>query len=155
MNNVADLLNRYVELNNNNDAESISEREDILKRLTELSIVNLTQHNFTEAQTKAFTKVVDTNDEVKDFLTFEELPSIEEMNSRARRLAYRASKTGCLYAMIGGAPFFMGILVKHLKGRGITPLFAFSKIVVKEVTDPETGEVKKITYFRHEGWVTN
>ena len=53
--------------------------------------------------------------------------------------------------MIGGAPFFMGILEQELKKQGIKPVYAFSQreSVDKEMAD---GSVQKVAVFKHLGF---
>ena len=55
--------------------------------------------------------------------------------------------------MIGGAPYFMSTLEKKLKEYGIKPLYSFSKRIVEESEDKDTGEVVKKTIFKHLGFV--
>jgi len=117
-------------------------------------ILNITQHNATPDQKKA--GVVDLAEEdrkiVSDLLTFDTVPTIEEMARRATKLADVCKRYGAKRAMIGGAPFFMSTLETILESRGIKPCYAFSKRVVVEETQ-EDGSVVKKNIFRHEGFV--
>ena len=113
-------------------------------------ILNLTQHSTTLDQLKA--KVVEPCDKakVKELLTFETLPTKQEVESRATELAAIANQYHCRYAMIGGAPFLMEPLQRHLSYAGIRALFSFSvRQSVEEVVD---NEVQKKTIFRHTGF---
>ena len=115
-------------------------------------ILNLTQHKPTEEQIKA--GVIDPSEiksEIQALLTFDEIPSKEEMEERAIRLARIVYSEGINKAMIGGAPYFMSTLERVLKENGIQPLYAFSKRVVEEV-ETENGFEKKVI-FKHLGFV--
>lgn len=56
--------------------------------------------------------------------------------------------------MIGGAPFFMGILEDMLTRHGFSPMYAFSKRVVLE-TKNDDGTVTKTSDFKYEGFVAS
>ena len=137
-------------------------------------IFNLTQHKASEEQRSV--GVVDpTDNESEEYisstlgikakgmksyihalLTFESLPSPEEVKARAKSLAMTipvmSSRGITRYAMIGGAPYLMAPLEKELKKRGITPLYAFSKRESVETVQPD-GSTKKEMVFRHLGFV--
>ena len=130
-------------------------------------IVNLTQHVFSADQLaelqQAGVEVIDLDTtHIRAQISFDELPAREEITQRARDLARWAwtqvealeseSKVDLrrpIYAMIGGAPFFMGPLEKALGACDMAPCYAFSKRVAVE--DPETGT--KTSVFKHEGFV--
>ena len=115
-------------------------------------IINLTQHQATAAQ--AAEGVFEPKDKtaVQQLLTFEDLPTKEDIVARAEALADIAKAENAENAMIGGAPYLMGALENALKGRGIQPLYAFS---VRESIEEHlpTGEVIKKNVFRHLGFV--
>lgn len=137
-----------------------------------MTILNLTQHNATPAQITS--GVVDLVGSDKDLLvkllTFNTLPTVEEIESRAQKIAYIASdlmleeKNNWIeegldeddfeqyYAMIGGAPFLMGPLEVALKKFDITPIYAFS---VRDSVDVKQadGSVKKTAVFNHGGFI--
>lgn len=129
-------------------------------------IINLTQHPATPEQ--KLQGVVDLQGDelalLKEFLTFEEIPTPDEIALRASDVAnlvisnnlgsYIESDEDPLFlrAMIGGAPFFMGALEHALRAINITPVYAFSKRVTEEHVDEE-GRVVKINIFRHIGFV--
>jgi hypothetical protein len=123
-------------------------------------ILNLTQHLATPEQIEA--GVVDLPAEMRDrlveALTFNELPAPEEILGRAAQLAELAvsycDKSGPYPpdAMIGGAMWLMGPLALELRLRGIEPMFAFSVRETEEVAQPD-GTVKKVSVFRHAGFV--
>jgi len=117
-------------------------------------IANLTQHLPTEQQKKEGVENLDErHNEIKTLLTFDNLPSKEEMVDRAERLARIVKEEGVYkYALIGGAPYFMSTLEKVLKENGLTPVYSFSKRKVIEEKD-ETGKVIKKTIFEHEGFI--
>lgn len=119
-------------------------------------MINLTQHNLTADQTSAATWVEMTQEqvaEIRNLLTFEDIPSSNEMVRRAAHIAnIVADNTNATHAMIGGAPFFMSTLEEALKTRAIKPVYAFSERTVVEETT-EAGETRKTAVFRHKGWV--
>lgn len=115
-------------------------------------IINLTQHGSTADQSAQGVFEPREKANVQQLLTFETLPSREEIRARAESLAEIAEEEGVSSAMIGGAPYLMGALENALKGRGIQPLYAFSVRESIEETLP-TGEVIKKNVFRHLGFV--
>jgi hypothetical protein len=99
-----------------------------------MGILNLTQHLATQEQIKAGVVELDaeTKAAIKELLTFDEIPSKQEMESRAHDVAEIAAMydisddddSDGVYgnrAMIGGAPFFMSVLEAELKDRFIMP----------------------------------
>lgn len=120
-----------------------------------MKVINLTQHPATPDQKNAGVVEPANKEKIKKLLTFEELPSKEELRARAKALVdhiiiYEDGTFSA--AMIGGAPFFMSVLEDALKRMGITPLYAFSKREVVEKTLP-SGEVVKTQVFKHLGFV--
>lgn len=117
-------------------------------------IINLTQHPAAQEQT--LQGVLDFEglqlQALKKALTFEGIPSKEEMRLRALLLAEMAKRTGAQKAMIGGAPYFMSALEKALKDAGIQPLYAFSTRESIEKTLPD-GSIQKVNIFKHLGFV--
>lgn len=128
--------------------------------------INLTQHSITEEQkvAGAFEPTV-SKETVTELLTFNELPSSKELLQRARKLAALAqeecgkklrelhySNDVTIYAMIGGAPYFMSHVEAAFKERGVNYAYAFSKRESVEETLPD-GTVKKTSVFRHAGWI--
>lgn len=128
--------------------------------------INLTQHSITEEQKVAGACELTTSKNViTELLTFNELPSDRELQQRARALAALAQEE-CgkklrelhynsnvyIYAMIGGAPYFMSHVEAAFKERGVNYAYAFSKreSVEEVLTD---GTVKKTSVFRHAGWI--
>ena len=128
-------------------------------------ILNLTQHTATDEQTAQL--VVEprmTKAKIQKLLTFEEIPTKEEIEARAKELARIAVSEASMYAgetdnkiwitrvMIGGAPYLMGALENAVRESGFTPVYAFSKRESEEIPQPD-GSVKKIQVFRHTGFV--
>ena len=109
------------------------------------SILNLTQHPASAEQVG----VVEPKDKeiVKALLTFNDLPSMGEVISRAKDLTNVAKEHDAKHVMIGGAPWLMAPLENELKDAGITPHYAFSKRVSVE------KDGKKISIFKHLGFV--
>jgi hypothetical protein len=117
-----------------------------------MKILNLTQHIATEDQLAAGVSEPSDKAEVQRLLTFETLPSPEEVRCRAEALAELAVAEGAAFAMIGGAPFLMAPLEKMLIERGVAPLYAFSRRETTEEMLPD-GNVRKVQIFRHAGFV--
>lgn len=115
-------------------------------------IINMTQHPATPEQLEAGVFEPADKAQVQRLLTFDSIPSREEMQERARLLANIAKSYGCEAAMIGGAPFFMAPLEAALMAAGLKPLYAFSTREAVEEIQPD-GSVKKTAVFKHAGWV--
>jgi hypothetical protein len=128
-------------------------------------ILNLTQHNSTDEQKAQL--VVEPRmckAKIQKLLTFEEIPTKEEIESRATKLAEIAVSEASMYAgetdnvvwitrvMLGGAPYLMGALEKAVRECGFTPVYAFSQRESEEITQPD-GSVRKVQVFRHCGFV--
>ena len=116
-------------------------------------ILNLTQHKASAEQLEA--GVVNATDEdsveIKDTLTFEELPTQQSVADRAKYIAIIANTYEVSFAMIGGAPYLMAELEIALLQKGITPVYAFSKRVsVEKIVD---GKTIKTNEFKHLGFV--
>lgn len=119
-----------------------------------MRIINLTQHQATPEQMEAgvFNTTLLVQARISQLLTFDYIPSAEEMTERAFAINCIAVASGADAAMIGGAPFFMYRLATALKNVGIQPLFAFSKRESEEQAQPD-GSVRKVAVFRHIGFV--
>lgn len=139
----------------NINAQTLNTTTEITKEKA-MTIVNLTQHNATNDQIDAGVFNVDYDhnelDYLRSLLTFDSIPTIEDMQQRADEIAKIALRTNAKKAMIGGAPFFMGYLETALKSVGIQPLYAFSQRVSVETT-AEDGTVTKQNVFKHIGFV--
>jgi hypothetical protein len=140
-----------------------------------MSIINLTQHAATPEQVAAgvFDLPPSLRGRLSALLTFDTIPSAEEIKARAHDIALlaaaladghdRAEEVGgevdendtgafALHAMIGGAPYLMAPLEAALSEVGIEPLYAFSVRETEEQKQPD-GSVRKVTVFRHAGFV--
>lgn len=128
-------------------------------------ILNLTQHSATPEQIAAGVADLpaDAAAALREALTFESLPSREEIEARAEWIAALAAEHAsaddrgdtagfALSAMIGGAPWLMAPLAEALREQGISPVFAFSLREIDEQTMPD-GSVRKVAVFRHKGFV--
>jgi len=119
-----------------------------------MQILNLTQHPATPEQVAA--GVVDCepwlHGQIKRLLTFDRVPTPRELARRAHTIAELAKQTGMRAAMIGGAPWFMSNLEEALRFERIVPVYAFSERVTEETIEPD-GSVRKISTFRHAGFV--
>lgn len=120
-----------------------------------MMIVNLTQHVATAGQVAegVISLPPREDQELKKLLTFNTLPTRDEVAARAAAIAALAAESGVAAAMIGGAPYLMAPLEKALQERGIAPLFAYSERRSVETTDPTTGGVTKTAVFVHLGFV--
>lgn len=119
-----------------------------------MKVINLTQHPSTPEQRADGVFDLEGQDlnTVKSLLTFNDLPSMDDINHRARELTYIAANHNADAALIGGAPYLMSALERHLKYGGITPLYAFTKRVSKEETMPD-GSTRKVSIFKHLGFI--
>jgi hypothetical protein len=131
-------------------------------------ILNLTQHPATPDQVAA--GVLDPNPEraarIRDLLTFEALPTEQEIHLRAHQLYQEfdiwsavdldedcsGSPETWPVPMIGGAPYLMGALELAFAAEGTGVLYAFSRRESVE-TVGEDGTTRKTAVFRHLGFV--
>jgi len=116
-------------------------------------IANLTQHLATPDQLAA--GVVDVlgpaREDLLKSLTFEEMPTRQQIGAAAYQIMLIAAAMGADQAMIGGAPWLMSDLEDALTRAGITPLYSFSHRIVQE--ERVGNAIKKISYFQHQGFV--
>ena len=119
-----------------------------------MSILNLTQHLATPEQAEA--GVIDLPSGYRKrackLLTFESIPTQEEIEQRAEDLADIASEFDAEAVMIGGAPYLMAELESELRKKGKEPVYAFSKRESVEETQDD-GSVVKRNVFKHIGFV--
>ena len=116
-----------------------------------MTIINLTQHNATPEQlAQSVVNLEEGHDKLVTLLTFNNLPTHEEIEMKASAIAEIADGYGA--AMIGGAPYLMPALTSALKKRGIKPLFAFTERVSVDKMLPD-GSVQKTSMFAHKGFV--
>ena len=141
-------------------------------------ILNLTQHLATTEQVKAGVVNVVDNKKLSEKLTFNSMPTAQEVNKAAEYLAALASyeifwqivnksteylcpvenedlihrRRANTQVMIGGAPFLMSALEKALKAEGLCPVYAFSQRESVEVI-LDNGDTRKTAVFRHLGFV--
>jgi len=126
-------------------------------------ILNLTQHPASAEQIAA--GVVDLppveRGALQRALTFDSLPTAEDLSERAEYIASLAALNGLggdgddphpMVAMIGGAPYLMAPLEAALLDTGIEPVYAFSVRESIEQVQPD-GSVRKVNIFRHAGFV--
>ena len=119
-----------------------------------MGILNLTQHEVSAEQIEQGVVSLSEFDReyVKIQLTFNIIPSSDDIRNRAERIARTAKAYNVSKAMIGGAPYLMSALEKALKGYGITPVYAFS---VRNSTEKiqEDGSIQKVATFLHTGFI--
>lgn len=113
-----------------------------------MKIINLTQHAATPEQVAEGVFEHHNPADIKEQLTFTQLPDLQELWETAQYLAGIAKSSGADAAMIGGAPYLMAPLEWELQHHGIKVLYAFS---VRESVD--LGDGVKQSVFRHAGWV--
>lgn len=87
-----------------------------------------------------------------DVLTFDRIPTYGQMWSRACLLTTISVRLEATHAMVGGAGFFIPVLEKALRQRGIVPVHAFSKRESVETQNAD-GTVSKTNVFKHLGFV--
>ena len=117
-------------------------------------ILTLTQHVATGEQVSAGVEEppAGVKELISRLLTFEDIPSTEEMKFRARTLAEIARASRVEAALIGGAPYFMSALEQALLNVGVEPIYSFSQRVSVEETQTD-GSVRKVSAFKHVGFV--
>jgi hypothetical protein len=135
-------------------------------------ILNLTQHPATAEQKAAGVVDLPVGERtlLQQFLTFEELPSADEIQFRAEQIAILARAAfhrlpDLDAVMIGGAPFLMGPLEREFflehalddEAASDPPfrprvLYAFSQRESIEEKQ-EDGSIRKVNVFRHAGFV--
>lgn len=129
-------------------------------------VLNLTQHVATQPQIDE--GVIEPRTEVKEFikelLSFDDIPSQKELEDRSHDLSllaamydlYECDDTDLeLYpdaVMLGGAPFFMGVLERWCMSQGLVVLYAFSQRESVDEVMPDGSVVKK-AIFTHKGFV--
>jgi hypothetical protein len=118
-----------------------------------MKIANLTQHIPTDKQkADGVVHLPEKHEIIKTLLTFENIPTKEEMVDRAERLAKIVEEEGVFdAALIGGAPYFMSTLEKVLKEHGIKPLYSFSKRI--SIEKKEGDKIIKQNVFEHIGFI--
>lgn len=117
-------------------------------------IINATQHVATPEQISA--GVTDLPEHIRSelvqLLTFEDLPTIEQICARAETIGALIDAPIGTSIMIGGAPYLMAPLIESLQKRGYHVVFAFSKRESVDQPQPD-GSVKKTSMFKHAGFV--
>lgn len=119
-----------------------------------MCIINLTQHDATAEQLAAGVVDLPAEDRanLQNWLTFDDLPTWQDVDLRAERIARLCISNGGKEAMIGGAPWLMAPLERWLTLYGVVPLYAFSRRESVEQIQPD-GSVRKEAVFRHLGFV--
>jgi hypothetical protein len=113
-------------------------------------ILNLTQHPALPAQLEA--GVIDPPAEIKSeiskLLTFDEIPSRQEIGERATALVAIVVSLGYKVAMVGGAGYLMGPLEASLKAAGVSPVHTFTKRVItgEKIVNGKTEITREIKF---------
>lgn len=135
-------------------------RGTIVQNTEKEMILNLTNRPASQDQVEA--GVIDLKGKslkkLMELLTFNKLPTKEEILERARNLAklaaeewYSKNKTPGT-VMIGGDLWLMAPLAYYLRLQGLKPVFAFSTVEeVEEISEDRTISVVPI--LRHQGFV--
>ncbi|WP_436658711.1 hypothetical protein [Acinetobacter sp. P1(2025)] len=116
------------------------------------TIVNLTQHSASQDQIAVGVFDLADTTALKGLLTFADLPTAQDIQERAEKIAQLAKAENVTSAMVGGAGYLMPKLEAELIKVGIKPLHAFSQRVSVETTNDD-GEVVKTNVFKHVGFV--
>lgn len=127
------------------------------------TVINCTQHDTTieQKEDRIFDLPEPFKSNVRDYLTFDDLPDQQILNNRAHQIVHEL----ILYishceddqglqdrpVMIGGAPFFMKTLHTVLESYGAIPKYAFSQR--QSVEQIVNGQVIKKSVFVHHGLV--
>ena len=122
-------------------------------------ILNLTQHPASQEQIEAGVIEPTKKEYVKELLTFNELPTKQQIKEKAKKIAVYASFVfrntkdfKDRKAMIGGAPYLMSQLEEQLRRYRIEPIYAFSQRVSEE--KEIDGKIVKTNVFKHIGFVS-
>ena len=123
-------------------------------------VLNLTQHAATADQIAVgvYDLSVEDRKTLSNLLTFDDLPSVADLEARAAKIAdfaaYRVEPDDVddCWVMVGCASWFAGWLESALRQEGITPLHAFSRREAVDVKQPD-GSTIKTAVFRHVGFV--
>ena len=121
-------------------------------------LINLTQHPLTEEQRNSVDCTIEPKG-MEVYLNFDSMPTAEIIEDRAyemfgclmQMLPPDVEPTDCT-VLLGGAPFFMSACERAATHYGFKYCYAFSKRVSEEVKQPD-GTVKKVSVFKHEGWI--
>lgn len=122
-------------------------------------LINLTQHALTDEQIKSVEHTF-TPEGFNKYLTFDTMPTAQDVYVKAvdmfKKLVSVLEHEG-IYAhdctvLLGGAPFFMSVCEEMALHYGFHYCYAFSKRTSEEVKQPD-GTVKKVSVFKHEGWI--
>lgn len=111
-------------------------------------IYNFTQHKTTIDQLEDGICDVDNQAFVQELLTFDDIPSVEELQERAVKLAEYAKSLNAEKVMIGGAFYLITRLAKEMNKRGIKVCYSFSKRHSVDEIQPDGSVVKKVL-FKH------
>ena len=122
-----------------------------------MNILNLTQHQATQEQIEAgVVQPAHSQEEIIDLLTYKYLPTAEEIKTKVDALVkittQLCEEQDCTHVMLGGAPYILSYLEFCLIQEGLQPVYAFTIRVSEEETLP-TGEVVKVSKFKHLGFV--
>ena len=121
-------------------------------------LINLTQHALTQEQKDSVDTTIEPQG-MEVYLNFTEMPTAEIIEDRAygmfdclmQMLPPDVNPEDCT-VLLGGAPFFMSACERAATRYGFKYCYAFSKRVSEEVKQPD-GTVKKVSVFKHEGWI--
>ena len=117
-------------------------------------MINLTQPPASPEQIAAGVRDLDPHQRtlLVQALTVDALPTRAEIHDRCEAIATLALASGARQAMIGGAPWMMSTLERALRAVQCEPVYAFSMRESAEHVQPD-GSVRKVTVFRHAGFV--
>lgn len=122
-----------------------------------MKIINFTQHAATKEQLDSGVFEPIPMDVRQRILNFDSLPSLETLRNRRDEVIALLDEVSQAHpeadaVMIGGAPFFMSFMEVAVISAGLKPVYAFSRRVSIEQTQPD-GSVVKTAKFQHAGFV--
>lgn len=118
-----------------------------------MKIFNLTQHKLSPSQIAdgAFEPNEMDKKSIQNLLTFEEAPSVTEMETRANELMEIAKKYDAQGVLLAGAPYFCYYLKIAAEQANLEPMYSFTKREAKEEHQPD-GTIKTSYLFNHTGF---
>lgn len=133
----------FVEVSHHGSLQSASPVNAINRGL-----LNITNHVATPDQIVDGVREPSNKEEIQRLITFNDIPSVDELKDVASKVADIVQKEGYQQVMTGGAPYLDRFLREELDRRGIDSYYAYSK---QEIIKNDDGSSTKI--FKHQGFV--
>ncbi len=115
-------------------------------------IGNVSQHVASPEQVLNGVVEPQNKEKFNELLTFENLPSTNELDKRAQKIMTLVCEEGWSMIMVGCAPFFASALERAAELKKISMMYSFSNRVSEEKILAD-GSVKKINFFSHKGFI--